>query len=368
MSELYPPPPPAGDDPNSQYPRLGDERNSSQQGTSVPPSYQPGQILPGGVVPSSPYYPQWPPTQGAAPSQPLYQQPPIPGAYPSQPLYQQQPLYPQQPSYTGAAPSQPLYTQQQPYAGAAPSQPLNLQQSPVTYPGYPGSYSTSPTYVRTNVGEYWKNARNGKRNLLILAMVAVLFVMCGGISSALSKNPDSNALSTSGQASTSTTSQSNDQSGTSAQSTDTPEPTATFAPTATAVPTESPAHYKASATPVSVSNIAKQPSAYKNKTITFTAVILGFAHDSSGNAAGANVADPNDYSSVIQIAFTPGFSVTNVNTGDTITVWGQGLGAFTGTNAYGATITEGGVQEVYLDDQTTGYSDNSVSDPSSYAG
>lgn len=54
-------------------------------------------------------------------------------------------------SVAGTQPFQP----QQPIVGAAPSQP--------------------PTYVRTNVAEYWKNARNGKRNLSI---VAAAFIVC----------------------------------------------------------------------------------------------------------------------------------------------------------------------------------------------
>lgn len=225
-----------------------------------------------------------------------------------------------------------------------------------------------PTYVRTNLGEYWKNAKNGKRNLSILAVLTILLFACGGLSSALSKSASPTALSTSGQSSTSTSSQSNGQSAAAAQPTDTAAPTDTPAPTATPVPTESPAHYKGSAAPVTIADIAKDPNAYNGKTVTFWAVIVGFAHDSSGNTAGANVVDPNDYSSVIQIAFTPSFVVANVNKGDTIEVWGQGMGAFTGTNAYGGTITEGAAQEVYLDDSTTGYSDNSVSNPSIYAG
>ena len=120
------------------------------------------------------------------------------------------------------------------------------------------------------------------------------------------------------------------------------------------------------ATSVTISSIAKDPNAYKGQTIMFKAVIANFVQDSSGNTAGANVDDPNDFSSVAQIAFTPGFSLNHVNKGDTIEVWGEGLGSFSGTNAFGATITEGAVQEVYLHDLTSGYSDNSVSDPASF--
>jgi hypothetical protein len=213
-----------------------------------------------------------------------------------------------------------------------------------------------PTYVKTNLGEYWKNARNGKRNLIIPAVLMMLFFTCCGLSSAFQGD-----TATTGSAGPSTSGQSN------GQSAPTVQPTHMHAPTATPVPTESPAQYKASAKRVTVAEIAKDPNAYKRQTITFTAVIANFVQDSSGNTAGANVMDPNDYSSVVQIAFTPHFSLAKVNKGDTIVVWGKGLGAFSGTNAFGATITEGGVQEVYLDDSTSGYSDTSVTNPSSFA-
>lgn len=119
---------------------------------------------------------------------------------------------------------------------------------------------------------------------------------------------------------------------------------------------------------MTVAGIAKDPNSYKGQTVKFDAVILNFVQDSNGNTAGANVSDPNDYSSFIQIEFTPGLSVKNINKGDTVAVWGQVLGAFSGTNAYGGTITEGAVQEVYLHDTNTGYNDSSVTDPSSYTG
>lgn len=351
MSEMYPPPPPPPADQNRQHPGADAGQNPPPPGNTWPQPFQPQQPPAGGPVPSQPYYPQWPPTQGTAPSQPLYpQQPPmIPGAYPSQPLYPQQP-------YMGAAPSQPLYPQQPPvgYTG---------------YTGYPGGAPIPPTYVRTNLGEYWKNAKNGKRNISILAVLTILFFMCGGLSSGFhgdSANANSTVLSTSGQGSATTSDQSNGQGAGAPQPTYIPLPTDTPVPPPTPVPTESPAQYKASAKSVTVADIAKDPNTYKGKTVKFTAVIANFVHDSNGNTAGANVLDPNDYSSVIQIAFTPDFSLAHVNKGDTIQVWGQGLGAFSGTNAFGATITEGAVQEVYLHDSTTGYSDNTVTDPSSF--
>lgn len=292
-------------------------------------------------------YPQYPTQPG---------QPPMTGAYPPQPP--SQPFYPQysqQPPY----PSQQPYPQQPPYyPGAAPSQPLAAQQPPGGYPefpGYPGGATPSQApFIRTNVAEYWRNAKNGKRNLSILATLTIIFFVLG--SQVRAQGGDASSASTGSASDSQRTNQTTTQS-----------PTNTPVPTAPPQPTESPARYRSTATAVTVSDIAKDPNAYKGQTITFKGVIANFVQDSSGNTAGANVDDPNDYSSVVQIAFTPGFSLNQVNKGDTIEVWGAGLGAFSGTNAFGATITEGGVREVYLHDFTSGYSDNSVSDPASFA-
>ena len=279
--------------------------------------------------------------------------------YPPPQPNNQDPRYPnttsgQNPPPPGGAWTQP-FQPQQPMVGVAPSQP------PAGYPGYPGGYApVPPAYVRTNVAEYWKNARNGKRNLSILAAAFVIFLLMG---SAIGSAGGTNAGVSSNPA---TTNETSGHTTDTAQSTGTAQPTTPPAPTATSAPQESAAQYKASATSVSVSDVSKNPNGYKGQTVEFTAVIANFVQDSSGNTAGANVDDPNDYSSVIQIAFTPSFDISKVNKGDTIEVWGQGLGSFSGTNAYGATITEGAVQEVYLVDSTTGYKDNSITDPASF--
>ncbi|HEV2239063.1 MAG TPA: hypothetical protein VGR57_20570, partial [Ktedonobacterales bacterium] len=115
------------------------------------------------------------------------------------------------------------------------------------------------------------------------------------------------------------------------------------------------------------SDVEKDPNTYKGKTITFTGVTSTWFKDSNGNTIAVNVEDPNDYSSDILIEFTPKFDLTKINKGDTIVVWGKGLGTISGTNAYGGTILVGNVQEVYLNDLTSGYSDTSVTDPSAFA-
>lgn len=123
------------------------------------------------------------------------------------------------------------------------------------------------------------------------------------------------------------------------------------------------AQYKASAQHVTVADIAKDPNSYKGTVVTFTAKVVDFVQDSSGNTSAANISDPDDYSSMIQIAFGPLFEVEKVNKGDIVTVWGKGLGSFNGQNGFGATITEGEVGEVYLTDSTSGYVDNSDAIP-----
>lgn len=148
------------------------------------------------------------------------------------------------------------------------------------------------------------------------------------------------------------------------------EATATpVAPTDTPAPTidlaKVRADYKASATQVTIADIAKDPNYYKNLPITFTGTILNFVQDSSGNTSGANVSDPNDYSSFIQVVFSPFVEVQSINKGDTITVWGKGLGSYSGKNAFGGTINEGATQEVYMSDTTSGYVDELDHNPSS---
>ena len=255
---------------------------------------------------------------------------------------------PPPPPPPGGAWAQP-FQPQQPAVGVAPLQP------PTGYTGYPGGGApTPPAYVKTNVAEYWRNARNGKRNLSIVAAVFVICLLVGNLARG------SSGTNTGAGSTVVTTNQTSGHTAATAQPTNPPQPTATTASQ------ESPAQYKASASSVSVSDISKDPSGYKGKTVKFTAVIANFVQDSSGNTAGANVDDPNDYSSVVQIEFTPSFDISKVNKGDTIEVWGQDLGAFSGTNAYGGTITEGGIQEVYLVDSTSGYSDTSITDPASF--
>jgi hypothetical protein len=132
----------------------------------------------------------------------------------------------------------------------------------------------------------------------------------------------------------------------------------TQAPKPTQVPTLSPAQaeqaYKASATDTTVANLDKEGNNGQGNIVHFTATILGFVKDNSGNTAGANVDDPNT-SGVIQVEFPGGTNISQLNTGDTLEVWGEDGGTASGTNAFGATIQEVFVSAMYMTDKTTGY-------------
>jgi cytoskeletal protein RodZ len=130
----------------------------------------------------------------------------------------------------------------------------------------------------------------------------------------------------------------------------------TVAPTQ--VPTVSPAQleavYKASTTSTTVATLDKDGNVDQGKDVHFTATILNFVKDDSGNTAGANVDDPNT-SGVIQVAFPSGTDLSQLNTGDTLEVWGTDAGVSSGPNAFGATVQEVGIAALYMTDQTTGY-------------
>ncbi len=106
---------------------------------------------------------------------------------------------------------------------------------------------------------------------------------------------------------------------------------------------------------VTVANIYKSPNSYKDKSIVFTCSVSGFPKDNNGNVAGLNCNDPNNYGSNVQVAIGSDVDVTKINDNDTIKVYGMGLGAIKGNNAFGAEITTGGVMGLYINDLTTGY-------------
>jgi hypothetical protein len=137
----------------------------------------------------------------------------------------------------------------------------------------------------------------------------------------------------------------------------TPTPTPKPKPTPTPKPTLTPAQvettFKQGTTDTTVADIDKNGSAESGKFVHFTASIVNFVKDSSGTTAGANVTDGNGTD--IQIAFNPDANINQMNTGDAIEVWGISQGVASGQNAFGATIQESVVGEMYLTDQTSGY-------------
>ncbi len=140
------------------------------------------------------------------------------------------------------------------------------------------------------------------------------------------------------------------------KATEVPKPSSSPTPTPTDIPHDAngfPENYQN----VTVANLSKAPSDYNNKTIVFTCDVLSFPKDSSGNATAINCSDPNDYGSIVQIDATV-YDVTKINTGDTINIYGQGAGAFTGKNAYGGDVTESLVSGMYINDITSGYSNS----------
>ena len=160
-----------------------------------------------------------------------------------------------------------------------------------------------------------------------------------------------------------------------ATATPTPKPPATATPTAKATATPKPkatptpqativADYEASCTAATVSQQVNSPGSYDGTSVTFQATIVNFLQDSSGDTTAMNVSDPNDITSLMYIQLSDYADVTQMNKGDTVTIWGDANGDISGKNAYGGTINESSAYEVYLTDTTTGYADNSDPNPS----
>ncbi len=122
----------------------------------------------------------------------------------------------------------------------------------------------------------------------------------------------------------------------------------------TASSTLSEPDYKASTIDTTVEFLDKDGNTGKGVDVHFTATILSFVKDSGGNTAGANV-DNGLTSGVIQVIFPAGTDLSQINTGDTLEVWGFDDGTFSGSNAFGATIQEVAIEAFYMTDQTTSY-------------
>jgi cytoskeletal protein RodZ len=241
---------------------------------------------------------------------------------------------------------QAKHTEQQPTQ--APQQPVYQQQPPGPYPQYPQQQSPMPPQQwNTQQPPIPLPKKKSRKRLwfILAAIVLVLAVIIGVASQGQSQQPASTP-----QATQQPTTQPTTQAPTQPPAKPTPKPTQ--------VPTQTPAQieqtYKAGATDTTVANLDKDGNNDQGNIVHFTATIASFVKDDSGNTAGANVTDAN-YSSFIQIVFPAGTDISQLNKDDTLEVWGQDMGTFSGTNAFGATIQEVGVQAQYMTDQTTGY-------------
>lgn len=213
-----------------------------------------------------------------------------------------------------------------------------------------------PAYVRTNLGEYWKNAKNGKRNLSILIAIFVALFVLNGVRGIISGvNAANSVAAISGQG--------NQNSGLppipTLAPTDTPAPVATTGASATEKA------YEASTKAVTVTALAQGEKTYYNKNIVFTGVIDALLTDNNNKIAGAAVSDPANPKIEIVVAFTPDFDTTQVHEQDKFKVWGQEQGYISVTNNNGTKTKYTVVQEVYLADSTSGYHDHTVTDPAS---
>lgn len=268
-----------------------------------------------------------------------FKPPSQPGEGPSEPV--QQELFPgwqQQPSMHVPTPPQQTSYPQWPQLPTYPPQQLMYPSQPQQWPQQPPLQPQKPSKIPKN-----------KKVGIGCGVVAVVLVLIVVISVAVqgSATPTTSTDSSTPAAQTTPAS---DQSTPVDQSTPTTQPT---------VPTVSPAElelvYKASTTDTTVATLDKDGNANSGKDVHFTATILNFVKDSSGNTAGANLDDPNAVTGVVQIAFPTGTDLSQLNTSDVLEVWGTDGGTASGQNAFGATVQEVVISANYMTDKTTGY-------------
>jgi hypothetical protein len=118
------------------------------------------------------------------------------------------------------------------------------------------------------------------------------------------------------------------------------------------------------ATSATITQMADDPSHYNGESVAFTGTIDSFLQDSSGDTTAMNVSDPNDPTSTVYVQLSSTADVTQMSKEDTVMIWGDAQGTVSGKNAFGGTVTQAAVTEVYLTDSTSGYSDTSNTSPS----
>ncbi len=141
------------------------------------------------------------------------------------------------------------------------------------------------------------------------------------------------------------------------------------APAPTAAPAPAPQassgvvyQYESGTVPTTVGSLAADPAATAGRSVVFTGVIARFALDSSGGATAMYVSDPGAPSSVVLVQISVYDDVTQLNTGDTVVVWGDASGRVEYDDSVGEPTELTQVDEVYLADRTSGYED--TGDPS----
>ncbi len=217
-----------------------------------------------------------------------------------------------------------------------------METEPTTPATSESDVSTTPTTHEHKPKNNWI-----KRHPILSGIIGIIlfFWIVGTIGEATNK--------------TTPTTDSKAQNQTTATATDTPSPEITEPPTATPKPTLTTqqiiAQFESQAKTVTVANIYKSPNSYKDNALIFTCSVSGFPKDDNGDVAALNCIDPNNYGSNVQIAIDKKIDVTQINQNDTIKVYGMGMGAVTGKNAFGADITTGEILGLYINDLTTGY-------------
>lgn len=82
---------------------------------------------------------------------------------------------------------------------------------------------------------------------------------------------------------------------------------------------------------------------------------MSFPKKDNGDVGAINCADPNDYSSSVQVEITTDVDITKINKNDLLKIYAVGQGALTEKNAFGGDVTVGSVLEDYVIDLTIGF-------------
>ena len=139
-----------------------------------------------------------------------------------------------------------------------------------------------------------------------------------------------------------------------------PPPTTTNPPTTTTAPyVPSGVTYKNSAQSVSICQLFNDPpDTYQGQAVHFTGTLLSFVQDGSTTTA-INVMDPTDKTCLVYADFSNSWRTIpdplQMGRRDTVEIWADDMGSFTGLNAFGRMVTEAAVTVSYLLDQSNGY-------------